>query len=130
MMRRSQTLGRYVVGLRPTVRHLSVLRPSVAVICVLGAACVFGSSPPSPLRGYRLVIEGRDSLSDYLAAALALSGQEAEAAAVLKRYLSLSGTRTRTINHWRAMSYSDHPTYLTFRERIHEGLRLAGMLVK
>jgi len=66
----------------------------------------------------------------YLAAALALSGQAAEAAAVLKRYLSLSGTRTRTINDWRAMSYSDHPTYLTFRERIHEGLRLAGMQEK
>ncbi len=74
MMRRSQTLGRYVVGLRPTVRHVSVLRPSVAAICVLGAACVFGSRPPSPLRGYRLVIEGRDSLSDYLAAALADRG--------------------------------------------------------
>src|SRR6266567_3118590 len=61
MMRRSQTLGRYVVGLRPTVRHVSVLRPSVAAICVLGAACVFGSRPPSPLR-------------DYLAAALADRG--------------------------------------------------------
>jgi hypothetical protein len=48
----------------------------VAVVsCLLGCACgLVASRPPSPLRGYRLVIEGRDSLSDYLAAALADRG--------------------------------------------------------
>jgi predicted Zn-dependent protease len=63
----------------------------------------------------------------YLAAALALTGQEAEARETLKAYLALPGTKTRTIARWRAMAYSDNPIYLAFRERIHEGLRKAGM---
>ena len=63
----------------------------------------------------------------YLAAMLALTGQEAEARETLKQYLSLRGTKTRTIAAWRAMAYSDNPIYLASRERIHEGLRKAGM---
>jgi TolB-like protein/Tfp pilus assembly protein PilF len=63
----------------------------------------------------------------YLAAALALTGQDLEAREMLKQYLSLPGTKTRTIAGWRAMAYSDNPIYLAFRERIHEGLRKAGM---
>jgi tetratricopeptide (TPR) repeat protein len=63
----------------------------------------------------------------YLAAALALTGQDAEARATLKRYLSLRGTKATTIAPWRAMAYSDNPIYLAFRKRIHEGLRKAGM---
>jgi len=63
----------------------------------------------------------------YLAASLALTGQDAKARETLKQYLSLPGTKTRTITSWRAMAYSDSPTYLAFRERIHEGLRKAGM---
>lgn len=63
----------------------------------------------------------------YLTAALALTGQEAEARETLKQYLSLRGTKARTIAPWRAMAYSDNPVYLAFRERIHEGLRKAGL---
>jgi TolB-like protein len=63
----------------------------------------------------------------YLTAALALSGQDGEARTILRQYLSLSATKTRTIADWKAMSYSDHPAYLAFRERIHDGLRKAGM---
>lgn len=63
----------------------------------------------------------------YLTAALALTGQEAEAHETLKQYFSLRGTQSRTIAPWRAMAYSDNPVYLAFRERIHEGLRKAGM---
>jgi TolB-like protein/Tfp pilus assembly protein PilF len=63
----------------------------------------------------------------YLAAALALTGQEAEARATLQQYLLLPGTRARTVAPWRAMAYSDNPAYVAFRERIHEGLRKAGM---
>jgi TolB-like protein/Tfp pilus assembly protein PilF len=63
----------------------------------------------------------------YLAATLALTGQDAEARQTLKQYLSLRGTKTRTIAAWRAMAYSDNPIYLALRERIHEGLRKVGM---
>ena len=63
----------------------------------------------------------------YLAAMLALTGRETEARGMLKQYLSLRGTKTRTIAAWRAMAYSDNPIYLASRERIHEGLRKAGM---
>jgi tetratricopeptide (TPR) repeat protein len=63
----------------------------------------------------------------YLAAMLALTGEEAEARQTLKQYLSLRGTKTRTIAGWRAMAYSNNPDYLAFRERIHEGLRKAGL---
>jgi adenylate cyclase len=63
----------------------------------------------------------------YLAAALALTGQDVEARETLSQYLSLPGTKTRTIADWRAMAYSNNPAYLAFRERIHEGLRKAGM---
>ena len=58
---------------------------------------------------------------------LALTGQEAEARKTLKQYLSMPGARTGTIARWRAMAFSDNPTYLAFRERIHDGLRKAGM---
>lgn len=67
------------------------------------------------------------SLIAYRTAALALSGQATDAQAVLKQYQSLSATKTRTIADWQTMSYSDHPAYLAFRERIHDGLRKAGM---
>jgi hypothetical protein len=56
-----------------------------------------------------------------------LTGQELEARETLKQYLSLRGTKATTITPWRAMAYSDSPAYLAFRERIHEGLRKAGM---
>jgi TolB-like protein/Tfp pilus assembly protein PilF len=63
----------------------------------------------------------------YLAAVLALTGQELEARQTLQQYLSLRGTKATTVAPWKAMAYSDNPVYLAFRERIHEGLRKAGM---
>jgi hypothetical protein len=33
----------------------------------------------------------------------------------------------RTIARWRSLVYSSHPTYLSQRERLYEGLRKAGM---
>lgn len=63
----------------------------------------------------------------YLAAVLALTGLESHAKEMLKRYLSLPGAKTRTIAAWKAMAYSDNPIYLALHERIHEGLRRAGM---
>jgi tetratricopeptide (TPR) repeat protein len=64
----------------------------------------------------------------WLAAALALTGQEAEARGMLERYFLMSGTKTRTIAQWRSLVYWHHPTYLACRERFYEGLRKAGML--
>ena len=63
----------------------------------------------------------------WLAAALALTGQEAEARDTLEHYFLISGTKTRTIAQWRSLLYWHHPTYLAFRERFYEGLRKAGM---
>src|SRR5262249_12660023 len=63
----------------------------------------------------------------YLATRLALTGKVLEARETFKRFLSLPGSKTRAIAHWRARAYSDNPAYLAFRERIHDGLRQAGM---
>ena len=51
-------------------------RRSVAVtLCILAAGCFVGAGgTPSPLRGYRVLIEAHDSLSDYLARALSRKG--------------------------------------------------------
>ena len=62
-----------------------------------------------------------------LAAMLAESGQEKEARETLKRYLSLSGTRARTITQWRGQMPSDNPMFLAHAERLAEGLRKAGL---
>jgi adenylate cyclase len=63
----------------------------------------------------------------WLASVLALNGQETEAGDLLKRYMRLRGTKTRTIAQWKALAYSDDPAYVAFRERYYEGLRKAGM---
>src|SRR5262249_21463306 len=47
-----------------------------------------------------------------LAAALAEAGQEVKARETLKRYLSLSGTRARTVAQWQGQLPSDHPVFL------------------
>ena len=62
-----------------------------------------------------------------LAAALALSGHEVEAADVLKRYLSLSSTSARTIAQWKGQLPSANPLFLTYAARLVEGLRKAGL---
>ena len=66
-------LGRSTAG-DPVIRGAA--RRSVAVTpCVLVAGCFFGApGTPSLLRGYRVVIEAHDSISDYLALALARKG--------------------------------------------------------
>jgi adenylate cyclase len=63
----------------------------------------------------------------WLASILALTGHEAEARDVLKRYFQLGGAKTRTIAQWKSLEASDNPTYLASRERWYEGLRKAGM---
>src|SRR5262249_4818439 len=62
-----------------------------------------------------------------LAAALAETGQETEARETLKRYLSLSGTRARTITQWTGQSPSRNPVFLAYGDRVIEGLRKAGL---
>jgi hypothetical protein len=45
------------------------------IACTLAAACLLGcGGNPSPLRGYRVLVESHDSLSDYMARALARRG--------------------------------------------------------
>lgn len=65
-----------------------------------------------------------------LAAALAESGQETEARDMLKRYLSLNGTRARTITQWKAQMPSDNPMFLSYAEnrRGPTQSRAAGMI--
>jgi len=62
-----------------------------------------------------------------LAAVLALTGNEADARETLKHYLSLGGTRARTITQWTGQSPSNNPVYLAYAARVIEGLRKAGL---
>jgi adenylate cyclase len=62
-----------------------------------------------------------------LASALAMTGHEAEARETLKRYLSLSGTRARTIAQWQGQMPSDNPVFLAYAARLTEGLQKAGL---
>ena len=61
-----------------------------------------------------------------LAAALSLTGHEAEASDVLKRYLSLRGTKARTVAQWEGQMPSNNPL-LAHAARLVEGLRKAGL---
>ncbi|MGY3507011.1 MULTISPECIES: winged helix-turn-helix domain-containing protein [unclassified Bradyrhizobium] len=61
----------------------------------------------------------------FLAAALALVGQLDEARAVAQAGLVLQPNFT--IRRFRANPYSDNPCYLAQRERVYEGMRLAGV---
>jgi tetratricopeptide (TPR) repeat protein len=61
----------------------------------------------------------------HLAAALALSGELKEAQAVARTALSLDPQFT--IRKYRSNSASDNPAYLAGRERICEGMRIAGL---
>jgi tetratricopeptide (TPR) repeat protein len=63
----------------------------------------------------------------WLAAVLALTGEEAEARDTLERYLLIPSVNTRTIARWTSLAYWHNPRYLAFRERFYEGLRKAGM---
>ena len=61
----------------------------------------------------------------YLAAALALLGRLDEARAAAQAGLALDPSFT--IRRFRANVPSDNPTYLAGRERIYEGMRMAGV---
>jgi adenylate cyclase len=102
----------YVFYAQEGLAHIMLRRDDRAVACLRRAVA---NNPrfPSPVA--------------YLAAALALTGQDAQARETLKQYLALPGAKTRTIAGWKAMAYSDNPIYLAFRDRIHKGLRKAGM---
>jgi TolB-like protein/cytochrome c-type biogenesis protein CcmH/NrfG len=102
----------YVFYAQEGLAHIMLQQDHRAVACLRRAVA---NNPrfPSPVA--------------YLAAMLALTAQTPEAGEKLRQYLSLRSTKTRTIAGWRAMAYSDNPVYLAFRERIHEGLRKAGM---
>jgi hypothetical protein len=54
----------------------SIVQPGVVALCVLlASACFpFSSGHSSPLAGYRILVEARDSASEYLAQALARKG--------------------------------------------------------
>ena len=62
-----------------------------------------------------------------LASALSLTGHEVEGRDMLKRYLSLRGTRARTIAQWKEQMPSSNPLFLAYAERLVEGLRKAGL---
>jgi hypothetical protein len=61
----------------------------------------------------------------HLAAALARRGAQAEARVAAEAGLALNPGFT--IRKYRATVASDSPTYLAFRERNHEGMRMAGL---
>jgi hypothetical protein len=60
-----------------------------------------------------------------LAAALAHLGRTDEARQAAGQGVELNPNFT--ITRFRAWSFSDHPIYLAGRERIYEGMRLAGV---
>jgi len=61
----------------------------------------------------------------HLAAALGLSGELDEARGVARTALTLDPKFT--IRHFRLGAPTDNPTYLAGRERIYEGMRIAGL---
>jgi adenylate cyclase len=64
----------------------------------------------------------------FLAASLALNGQDVDAHEAMKRYLSLSGTKIRTLAAYAALSPpSGHRIYLLYRKHLIEGVTKAGM---
>ena len=74
--------------------------------------------------------EGGDIFTELiLAAALALTGQQADAQETLKRYLALNGVTSTTIAQLRKqqLSIADNPTWVAYNERLFAGLRKAGM---
>jgi TolB-like protein/Tfp pilus assembly protein PilF len=64
----------------------------------------------------------------FLSASLAQNGEDADAHEAMKRYLSLSGTRIRTVAAYAALPpRSRHRDYLLYRKRLIEGVTKAGM---
>ena len=76
--------------------------------------------------------EGGDVFTDLiLAAALALTGQQADAHEALKRYLAVNGVTSKTVAQLEESSscrWPTNPKWLAYnRTRLFEGLRKAGM---
>jgi adenylate cyclase len=74
--------------------------------------------------------EGGDIFTELiLAAALALTGQQADAHETLKRYLALNSITSTTVAQLRKqqLSIADNPLWVAYNERLFEGLRKAGM---
>jgi len=95
-----------------------------------GVACFMLHRDDDAIASLRRAVAGNSHYPlavAYLAAVLALTGQEAEARHMLERYFLTPGTKTRTIARWRSLAHSSNPTYLSQRERLYEGLRNAGM---
>jgi len=64
----------------------------------------------------------------FLAASLALNGQDVDAHEAMKRYLSLPATKIRTVAAYAALSpRSRHRIYLLCRKHLIEGITKAGM---
>jgi len=61
----------------------------------------------------------------WLAAALALLGSLDEASASARAGLALDPSFT--VRRYRDGAFSDNPTYLAKRERIYQGMRMAGI---
>ena len=84
----------------------------VAIPCILAAACVLGRSGQSPLRGYRLVIESHDSLSDDLARALSKRGFS------VKRHVSGGSPPTAALVTFEFREVGDAPPIVWFHARM------------
>src|SRR5262249_39375489 len=102
----------YVFHTQEGLAHIMLGEDDLAVACLRPAE---GSHPEFP------------AASGYLVAALALTGNAAEAGEELARYLALPDARIKTVAGWRRMAYSQHPAYLALRDRIYSGLQMAGM---
>jgi adenylate cyclase len=64
----------------------------------------------------------------FLAASLAQNGQDADAHEAMKLYLSLSGTKIRTVGAYAALPpWSQNRIYLFYRKHLIQGLTKAGM---
>jgi tetratricopeptide (TPR) repeat protein len=61
----------------------------------------------------------------YLAAALALAGRPAQAEAALTAFRKAAPSAT--ITSLRAQAYSYEPSFVAQRERLYDGLRIAGL---
>jgi hypothetical protein len=75
-MNRCPSLRRYVIRELPRFVQCSDVQRSVAfcLALTLSACLPFSSGHSSPLSGYRVLVEARDSASEYLAQALARKG--------------------------------------------------------
>jgi adenylate cyclase len=120
-----------VIGYADKAMRLSPLDPYVYIFYALKAyAHVMLGDEGRAIEYLRQAVANNPEFPTpiaWLTAMLALAGQETEARGMLKHYLTLSRTRTRTLAQWKSMQWGENPGYLAYRERLYEGLRKAGM---